>query len=211
MGRPSLHSDEVILDAARGLVLDGGARNATLNAIAAASGAPKGSIYHRFNSLDDLLGEMWVRAVRRSQAKFIEALADPDPISAAVGAALTLHDFAREEPADAQLLAAVRREDLVAGVSSKRVREQLDGLNRPLQDAVADLARRLFGRASRSAVERTACAVIDIPLGATRRHLITGTPLPPTLRPQLEAAVRAALADGGGQGPGGSRAQSPGG
>jgi hypothetical protein len=37
------------------------------------------------------------------------------------------------------------------------------------------------------------CAVIDLPIGATRRHLIAGTPLPKTLRRQLEAAVRAAL------------------
>jgi AcrR family transcriptional regulator len=194
MGRPAVHSPDAILDAARELVLDGGARGATVNAISRASGAPKGSIYHRFVSLDDLLATMWARAVRRSQAAFVEALNEADPVSAAVAGALSLHDFAAEHPADARLLASLRREDLIETVTDPELRRELDELNRPLRAAVAELARRLFGRAGRENLERTVCAVIDLPIGATRRHLIAGTPLPDSLRPQLEAAVRAALA-----------------
>ena len=41
MGRAKLHSDETILDAARTLVLNGGARATTIDAIALASGAPR--------------------------------------------------------------------------------------------------------------------------------------------------------------------------
>jgi AcrR family transcriptional regulator len=193
LARPRLHSQDAILDAARAVVLDGGARAATINAIAEASGAPKGSLYHRFTSLDDLLGEMWIRAVRRSQAAFLDALEGPDATEAAVAAALSLHDFAEREPADARLLAAVRREDLIEAVGAPRLVDELSALNRPLGRAIRDLARRLYGDARRDAVERTACAVVDLPIGATRRHLIAGTPLPPALRPQLEAAVRAAL------------------
>jgi hypothetical protein len=37
------------------------------------------------------------------------------------------------------------------------------------------------------------CAVIDLPQGAIRRHLTAGAQLRRSLRPQLEAAVRAAL------------------
>lgn len=196
MARPQLYSDDAILDAARTLVLEGGARSATVNAIARASGAPKGSIYHRFASLDDLLAEMWIRAVRRSQGAFLDALADPDPTRAAVAGALSLYDFAEREPADARLLAALRREDLIARVDSAHVRDQLATLNRPLERAMGKLARRLYGSARRDEIERTVCAVIDLPIGATRRHLIAGTPLPRTLRPQLEAAVRAALRRG---------------
>jgi AcrR family transcriptional regulator len=192
MGRPRLYSDDAILDAARALVLETGARSATLNAIADASGAPKGSIYHRFASLNELLAEMWIRAVRRSQGAFLEALADPDAMSAALGAALSIHDFARDQPADARLLASLRREDLIERVESPRLRRQLADLNRPLQAALGELAGRLFGSAD-DALERTACAVVDIPIGATRRHLIAGSPLPRTLRGQLAAAVRAAL------------------
>jgi AcrR family transcriptional regulator len=196
LARPRLHSEDAILDAARALVLDGGARSATVNAIAEASGAPKGSIYHRFASLNDLLAELWIRAVRRSQGEFIEALGEPDAMSAAVAAALSLYDFAERQPADARLLASLRREDLVESVSVPRLQSELDALNRPLEAALTRLARRLYGRATAGTVERTLTAVVDLPMGAIRRHLIAGTPLPSGLRGQLEAAVRAALAPG---------------
>jgi hypothetical protein len=110
-----------------------------------------------------------------------------------VAAALSLHDFAEREPADARLLAALRREDLIESVGARRLVDELSALNRPLERAIRDLARRLYGSTRRDAVERTACAVVDLPIGATRRHLIGGAPLPATLRPQLEAVVRAAL------------------
>jgi AcrR family transcriptional regulator len=197
MARPRLHSDEGILDTARGLVLDRGARATTIDAIAAASGAPKGSLYHRFASIDELLAEMWLRAARRSQAAFLAALRDPDPIAAAVGAARSLHDFAERERGDARLLASMRREDLVESIASPRLKTELQELNRPLEAAFVELARRLFGRATRASVEATVCAVADIPQGAIRRHLVAGSGLPRRLRAQLDAAVRAALAAAG--------------
>jgi AcrR family transcriptional regulator len=196
LARPRLHSEDAILDAARTLVLDDGARAATLNAIAEASGAPKGSIYHRFASLDDLLAELWIRAVRRSQGEFVEALDEPNAMEAAIAAALSLHEFAEREPADARLLASLRREDLVESVSPA-LHAALADLNRPLETAITGLAKRLFGRASRGNVDSTLTAVVDLPIGAIRRHLIAGSPLPPSLRGQIEAAARAALLQAG--------------
>lgn len=197
LGRPQLHSEEAILDAARGLVLDVGARAATLNAIARASGAPKGSIYHRFSSLADLLAEMWIRAVRRSQQAFLESLDDPHAMTAAIAAALSIHDFAQRERADARLLASLRREDLIEGLEAPRLRAELEEVNKPLELALMQLARRLFGRATAANLEKTMFAVVDLPVGAIRRHLVAKSPLPPTLREQLKAAVQAALLEAG--------------
>jgi AcrR family transcriptional regulator len=197
VGRPQLHSQDAILDAARTLVLEGGARSATVTAIAELSGAPKGSIYHRFASLDDLLVEMWIRAVWRSQTAFIEALQVRDPMTAAIGGALAIYDFAERQRDDARLLAALRREDLIERVDSPHLRRQLEDLNRPLADAIAQLTRRLFARASPGNIEKTIFSVVDLPMGAIRRHLVAGTPFPHTLRDQLEAAVRAALLSAG--------------
>ena len=196
-GRPQLHSRGAILDAARDLILQEGARAATVGAVSKASGAPKGSIYHRFASLDDLLAEMWIRAMKRSQDAFIGALADPDALSAAINAALSISEFAQRHPADARLLASLRREDLIESVATAQLRRELERLNRPLEDALAEFSRRLYGNASPEALERTVFALVDLPIGATRRHLIAGTPLPPTLGRQLAAAVRAALVDSG--------------
>lgn len=178
-------------------MLTGGARSATVDAIAAESGAPKGSIYHRFASVDEVLTEMWIRGVRRSQETFMEALRDPEPLTAALAGGRAIHDFASREPADARLLAAMRREDLVQTVSNPRLMRELERLNRPVEVALRDLAQRLFGRASRAAVEATVLAAVDIPQGAIRRHLAADTPLPRGLCDQIEAAARASLARAG--------------
>ena len=151
----------------------------------------------RFASLDDLLVEMWIRAVWRSQTAFIEALQVRDPMTAAIGGALAIYDFAERQRDDARLLAALRREDLIERVDSPHLRRQLEDLNRPLADAIAQLTRRLFARASPGNIEKTIFSVVDLPMGAIRRHLVAGTPFPHTLRDQLEAAVRAALLSAG--------------
>src|SRR5215207_7540195 len=102
-----------MLDAARDLLLEQGAGNATMEAIAGASGAPTGSIYHRFGSRDDLIARLWMRAVYRSQASFLAALERQDAKEAALAAAMSIIDFCEEHPADAQLLVSFRREDLI--------------------------------------------------------------------------------------------------
>lgn len=194
MPRPALHSTDGLLDVARDLVLGSGARAVTLDRIVSASGAPKGSIYHRFSTVDDLLAAMWVRAVRRSQAEFLAQLhAEGDPVEVAVAAGLAICDFARREPADARLLAALRREDLVATVADAKLIADLNEINAPLRAGLGALARRLYGRATVAAVEWTTCAVVDLPQGAIRRHLVSGTRVPASVRTQLEAAIPAAL------------------
>ena len=193
MPRPQVHQTDTMLDAARDLLLADGSRAATIEAIAEASGAPTGSIYHRFGSRDQLLTRLWMRAVYRSQASFLAALEEPDPRGAAVAAALSIIDFCEQHPADAQLLAAFRYEDLLQAVAEGPMADELKELNRPVERAVVDLARRLHGGRSRAALDRTMLAVFDLPYGAARRHLIAGRPLPPALRSDLELAVRAVI------------------
>ena len=112
---------------------------------------------------------------------------------AAVAAGLAIHDFAKENPADARLLAALRREDLVGEVADPALVAELKQVNDQLRAAVSALARRLYGRATRDAIERTTCGVIDLPQGAIRRHLVAGAEIPRGVRSQLVAAIPAAL------------------
>jgi AcrR family transcriptional regulator len=192
--RPERHPVDKLLDVSRDLVLSHGARGVTVDRIVAVSGAPKGSVYHRFSTVNDLLAAMWLRGVRRSQARFLEPLnAGGNPTQAAVATGLAIHDFAAEEPADARLLAALRREDLVGDVTDPALAAALRQVNDELHTAVSALARRLYGRATLGAIQRTTCAVIDLPQGAIRRHLVQGVPVPRVVRPQLAAAIRAAL------------------
>ena len=50
MAPPRKHQTDVILDATRALVLAEGPRAASVGAIAKASGAPAGTLYHRFGT-----------------------------------------------------------------------------------------------------------------------------------------------------------------
>jgi hypothetical protein len=80
---------------------------------------------------------MWMRAARRAQVAFIEALQADDAMAAALAAALPLHDFALRERADARLLVSMRREDLVESVVAPAIERELAELNRPLEAAFA--------------------------------------------------------------------------
>lgn len=193
MPRPQLHATDTMLDAARDLLLGGGVAGATVEAIADASGAPTGSIYHRFGSRDALVAKLWLRAVHRSQASFVAALEAADPREAALAAARSILDFCDEHPADARLLASFRREDLVRSVPEGDLAAELEEVNRPVERAIATLARRLYGRRTRAAVDRVVLATFDLPYGAARRHLSAGSSLPPGLRRDVARAVAAVL------------------
>jgi AcrR family transcriptional regulator len=182
-----------MLDAARALLLEEGARSATIEAIAGASGAPTGSIYHRFGSRDELIARLWIRAVYRSQASFVAALERDDPKEAALAGAMSIFDFCAEHPADAQLLVAFRREDLIRTVPDGPLADELEALNRPVERAVVRLAHRLYGGRSRAALDRTLLATFDLPYGAARRYLIAGTQLPSGVRADLARAVAAVI------------------
>ena len=193
MPRPQVHRTDTMLDAARDLLLEEGSRSATIEAIADASGAPTGSIYHRFGSRDELIAKLWIRAVYRSQASFLAALERDGPSEAALAAALSIIDFCEDHPADAQLLVGFRREDLIRAVPDGPFAEELAVLNRPVKRALVQLARRLYGRPTRAALDRTLLAVFDLPYGAARRYLISGAPLPKALRADLSRAVAAVI------------------
>jgi AcrR family transcriptional regulator len=192
--RKSLHAPEAMLDVARDLLLEEGAHGATIEAISAVSGAPTGSIYHRFGSRDELVTRLWMRAVRRSQAAFLDAVDVEDPALAAVSGGMSIFDFCRAQPRDARLLVSFRYEDLVRAAPQGPLADELRELNRPVEAAVAGLARALHGRATPAAVGHVLLVVFDLPYGAVRRHLIAGVDPPQRLRADLERALRGALA-----------------
>jgi len=75
MPRPEKFTEDQTLDAAGALVAASGPSSATIAAIAAAIGAPNGSIYHRFKTRDALLGRLWLSKAAFFQNNFADALA----------------------------------------------------------------------------------------------------------------------------------------
>ena len=99
MAPPRKHETDVILDAARALVLVGGPRAASVAAIAKSSGAPAGTLYHRFGNRDGILAAAWLRALGRFQARAMAARRPAEtPAETAVAMAVAAISFARELP-----------------------------------------------------------------------------------------------------------------
>jgi AcrR family transcriptional regulator len=193
MARPALHSVDGMLDAARGLLLAEGVEQTTIQAIAAASGAPVGSLYNRFGSRAGLLARLWLRAAMRSQAACLPALDGVDALEAALEVVRRLLDFARLQADDARLLASCRREDLLG--ASPQLNAELEQLNAPVERAIKELARRLFGSARGESVRRVRLAMLELPLAAVRSYLLAGRTMPEHLDAHVLRAARAVLTD----------------
>lgn len=198
MSRPTVHDPDVVLDAARAVLFRGGLESATIQAISAESGAPVGSLYNRFRSRGDLLAQLWLRAAQRSQAAALPSLEHDDALTAALGSVREQVAFTRREPADARLLASFRRSDLIGEVASPELQRALELLNQPVERALKELCKRLFGDARREQQQRLSFAVIDLPYAAVRRYLLADRPVPASIDGWLERAVLAVLAPGEG-------------
>jgi AcrR family transcriptional regulator len=191
MAPPRKHQTDVILDSARGLVLTDGPRAASVAAIAKASGAPTGTLYHRFGNRNGILAAAWLRALERFQSQAMVAAAD-SPLETAVAMAVSVVSFARELPEDARLLLTLRPSDLLDGEPDSTFVNTLATMNAPLLARVNDFARQLYGRADERTVEAVARAIADLPYGVVRRHAYDN-PMPSWLEGDLGAAVRAVL------------------
>jgi AcrR family transcriptional regulator len=188
---PRKHETDVILDTARALVLTDGPRAASVSAIAKASGAPTGTLYHRFGNRNGILAAAWLRALERFQSRAMAATADA-PLEAAVAMALSVVRFARELPEDARLLLTLRPSDLLDGEPDSSFVDTLATMNAPLLARLNDFARQLYGKTDERTVEAVARAVADLPYGVVRRHAYDD-PMRSWLEADVAAAVRALL------------------
>lgn len=191
MAPPRKHTTDAILDAARDLVLDDGPRAASVAALAKASGAPTGTLYHRFGSRDGVLAAIWVRAVERFLSVALPTEPEADPVERGTAMARAAVHFAAEHPEDARLLALVRRSDLLDGEPPAALLERLAALNAPAERALAEIAQALLGRADHRAIEHVVRAVVDLPTTAVRRH--AGRDQPAWLADDVAAAARTLL------------------
>jgi len=193
MAAPRKHDTDRILDAARALVLREGPRAASVAAIAAASGAPVGTIYHRFGNRDGLLAAVWLRALERFQRRCLAAAGDEtDPIESGVAMASAAVGFARNLPEDALLLLSLRRDDLLDAAPGPELRLRLDEINAPLLNEMRRVARGLHGDESERALDAVTRAVVDLPYSAIRRHGRARS-LPDWLEDDVAAACRTLL------------------
>jgi AcrR family transcriptional regulator len=202
MAPPRKHESDVIMDAARTLVLEGGPRAASVAAIAKSSGAPAGTLYHRFGNRDGILTAAWLRALERFQSRAMaasESDAADMPAETAVAMAVAAISFARELPEDARLLLTIRPADLLDDEPDARFQETVAAMNAPLTERVGVLARKLYGRKDSRSVDAVARAVADLPYAVVRRHT-RDQPMPSWLEADVAVSVRAMLGSFGERG-----------
>ncbi|MFE5288098.1 TetR/AcrR family transcriptional regulator [Nocardia sp. NPDC056611] len=192
MAPPRKHDTDVILDAARALVLRDGPRAASVAAIAEASGAPVGTLYHRFGNRNGVLTEAWIRALDRFQSRVLAAAAAADPLAAAVGMTSAAVGFGRDCPDDAKLLLNLRPRDLLDGAPDTEFRDRLARMNEPLFAQLDRIANGLYGSAGPREIDAVSRAVVDLPYAALRRHA-HAPELPEWLEADLAAAARTLL------------------
>ena len=179
MPRAAKFAEHQILAAAGRIIATHGPSGATIEAIARAVGAPTGSIYHRFDSRDILLAEVWLRAASAFQAAFFERLAESPPREAGLAAALYMAQRVREHPREARLLLLHRREDFVDRGWPAAMRRRTEQLGHQVETELCAFSRRLCGREDRRTVRIVTYAVLEAPFAAVRRHVAANESPPP--------------------------------
>jgi AcrR family transcriptional regulator len=196
MPRPTKHDPTQILNAAASLVAAGGPSAATIAAIGTMIGAPSGSIYHRFRTRDELLGRLWLTKAKAFQDRWTAALQQSDARRAGLEAALSLPRAVRDDFQGARIMLLYRREDFLGQGWPPEMQREAERLGKQVKDALADIARRLFGRNTMSARHVATFAVLDLPFSAVRRFVVAGQ-TPPALVDDLVANAYTAVIDAG--------------
>jgi AcrR family transcriptional regulator len=191
MGRPPAHTTDDFLDAAIGLFAAGGARAVTMAATAKASGAPSGSIYHRFPDRPALLAAIWLRTLRDFQDEFIAELGAGASLDDAIAAATSVVSWCRKNPAAGKVLDAGK---LAFGADdwSAEANAELARAEGELREAVKR-ATVLLPPATGCTDEDVVLALVEIPRAVVHRYLSTDRVPPPRASDLVARTVRKLL------------------
>jgi hypothetical protein len=98
----------------------------------------------------------------------------------------------RADFAGARIMLLYGREDFLAGDWPVDMAADAIRLKHQIDDAMKDITRRLFGRASAEALRLTNFAILDVPFAAVRRH-VAANEMPPQYVDELIAKAYLAL------------------
>lgn len=180
--------------AALRLVADRGPQALTIADVARETGAPTGSIYHRYRSREHLLAELWMEVVEGFQAGFAGRLAQADDAEGAIEAARFMPSWAREHPLETRLLLLHRRQDFVSGQWPEDLSERAAALEPQLGAALRAFALRAFRRSDADTMARLRYALLDAPFGAIKPYVQPHKRLPPVVDDLIATTARAVLA-----------------
>ncbi|MEZ4222484.1 MAG: TetR/AcrR family transcriptional regulator [Polyangiaceae bacterium] len=166
MGRPKKFSREDIVTAALDLASREGPTGVTIAALARAAGAPTGSIYHRFSSREQILGELWLDTVEAFQSEFVSRTEDAGSVTDLADVAAGVVTWAREHRKEAKLLAVHHRRDFVPGAWPEALVQRASALEPALASTLRSAQKRVLCRAAKDGLARLRFALITAPLAA---------------------------------------------
>jgi AcrR family transcriptional regulator len=177
--------------AASAIAAERGLPAVTVASISARLKSPTGSFYHRFASLEVLLGELWLRAVLDFQAGIAAARDAGDGLAAA----LHTPAWARKHLDQARLLLLYDRRDFVAGEWPQVLRARVAEMTARMDAASPRWARTIFGKAGREEVRLAQFLISELPVTVVRQHLVRGEKPPPLVDEIIRTTYAAVLAD----------------
>jgi AcrR family transcriptional regulator len=193
MGRKALFQRSDMSGAALRLVAERGPQAVTMADVAREVGAPTGSIYHRYQSRDQLLAELWMDVVEGFQRGFIAALDRAHDLESAVEAAGFMASWARAHPLETRVLLLHRRHDFVTGQWPAALAERAAVLEPQLGQALRAYAQRACGGAGAETMARLRFALLDAPFGGLKPYVQAGKPIPRAVDQLVAEAARAVL------------------
>jgi AcrR family transcriptional regulator len=162
----------------------------TVQKIAQRVGATTGSVYHRFATLDWIAAAAWITAAEDFQREFARALEETDLYCRVVAGALVTPRWSRARLTEARVLLRFDARDLDAAPLPPEWRARLLGLRRDLRGIFIDLAAR-FPRGGRALqLQLLQFLLVDLPLAATKPHLLSGRAPPPHVDAFIEKSIQ---------------------
>jgi AcrR family transcriptional regulator len=183
MPRPQRYDADVLLDAAAAILAADGPAAVTMSAVARATGAPSGSIYHRFPTRAALCAQLWLRSHERFHAGLIDALTGAaDRQDCCIDAARFTVVWSRARPVEAKLL--------LVGADALGRADWPPPTVRRYDEMRHELVHALHALHGSDDGDRVAAAVIDVPHGLLLRYLVSGATIPPSAEDIVEDCAR---------------------
>jgi len=172
MVRGSKFDPDAFVDAALLLLSEGGPTAVTMAAIARRSGAPTGSIYHRFPSRSAVVAAAWLRALTAFAGEIEAMMAAAPNIDSA-----SLVAWSRRHPREARALFLNQPADLFDTAPPQDVSAAIRAQEARIESAF----QAWLGATPESdpeAFARLRFAVIDGPIALIQPYLQSGGPIP---------------------------------
>ena len=171
MVRGSKFDPTEFVDAALVLLSEGGPSAVTMSAIARRSGAPTGSIYHRFPSRSAVVAAAWLRALTDFAGAIEAALKPGAPATALVA-------WSRGHPREARALFLNAPADLFDTAPPEELSAAIRAQEARIEAAFDGRLDAAPGPRRAEAFARLRFAIIDGPVALIRPYLRAGEPIP---------------------------------